>query len=566
MSLNTPKLAGLFRPDASYPTFYLAQGQVFNLPPNQSLDEFYSDLANFPTLLNDYESDLSLVYYQPRDKSLILIRDFCGATPLYVAKASDGSYAYGFDLKALFDELGGRPPLNEATFYDFLATHYRHVFRDPTRTFHEGVYQVPAGHYAVIDSKGLSFRPWLDLSFDPNVGQLDVETAAELYLSILKDNVLCRLKALEGQKLAFSVSSGLDSSTVASLAANKLGPIEAFFVAYKDQAHSPYDETAGVMDLVTAKGWSLNRLDLLAPDLLAATTELLNKTSSPIITVTWLAHYVLARAAAKAGYTRLFSGLGGDESLAGEFEHFFLFFADLKKENQIARLDSETQDWIRLHDHPVFKKSPAVRDLWHQKNLNFATGEIRVNQVRYSQYQRYFEPEWIKAMEAQIPPVPMPRPYPYYLSNRLFQEMSYETSPPTLWSEALSSKAAGIKGVFPMASPSLFRLAYSLPGTYKYDQGLTKMLIRRSVGGLLPETTRWNPVKTGFNAPLDLWLKEPKLAAKVLEILESGPLSQKGWLKKGAAKEIIADHTSGVANHMMVLWPLIVTAIFLDQK
>jgi asparagine synthase (glutamine-hydrolysing) len=519
-------------------------------------------LAQNPGRLNDLESDLALIHYAPETERLTLIRDGCGATPLFVAPKGRG-WVYGFELAALFAELGQVPPINEAAFYDFLATHYRHIFRDPQRTFHEGVRQIPAGHYAVIDRQGLSVKPWLDLSFDPQVGQIDVQAASELYLDLLRQNVQARLRALAGQRLAFSISSGLDSSSVASLAARELGPLDTFFVAYKDQAASPYDETSGVLAIVQEKGWRLNRLDLTAPDLLQQTRELLTKTQAPILTVTWLAHYVLARAVHEAGYTHLFSGLGGDESLAGEFEHFFLFFADLQKENQLARLDSETQAWIRLHDHPVYRKSPEVRDNWFHRNLDFATGEIRVDRSRYAQNQGFYDPDWIAAMEATAPPVPMPRPYPYFLSNRLFQEMSYETSPPTLWSEALSSQAAGVKGVFPMASPRLFRLAYSLPGTYKYDQGLTKMLIRRGSQGLLPEVTRWNPVKTGFNAPLDLWLREPKLAQEVLDLLESGPLSQKGWLKKGAARTLVQAHQRGQANHMMALWPLIVTALFL---
>jgi asparagine synthase (glutamine-hydrolysing) len=555
-------LAGFYAPGQNAPEFSLAQGQVFN-PPLPQL-ELYRALAQNPALLNGLESDLSLVHYRAQDDSLILIRDGCGATPLLVAQRDNG-WVYGFDHAALFQVLGRVPALNELTFYDFLATHYRHIFRDPQRTFHAGVIQIPAGHYAVINQKGLTIQPWLDLSFDPQYGQIDVQSASELYLSLLKENVLCRLKALQGQKLAFSISSGLDSSTVASFAAQELGKLETYFVAYKEQAHSPYDETDGVMALIRDKGWNLHRLDLTAPDLLSLTSELLAKTRAPIITVTWLAHYVLAKAARAAGYLRLFSGLGGDESLAGEFEHFFLYFADLKKENLHERLHDETNWWIHLHDHPVYHKSFAARDAWFQRNLDFATGQIRVDQVRYAQNQRFFNHDWIQAMEAQIDPPPMPRPYPYFLSNRLFQEMSYETSPPTLWSETLSSQAGGIKGVFPMASPRLFRLAYSLPGTYKYNQALTKQLIRRGSLGLLPEVTRWNAVKTGFNAPLDLWLREPKLAADVLDLLESGPLSQKGWLKKGAARELVTTHQKGEANHMMVLWPLIVTALFLGM-
>jgi asparagine synthase (glutamine-hydrolysing) len=135
-----------------------------------------------------------------------------------------------------------------------------------------------------------------------------------------------------------------------------------------------------------------------------------------------------------------------------------------------------------------------------------------------------------------------------------------------MWSEALSSGAGGVKVVFPMASPYLFRLAYSLPGTFKYENGFTKMLIRRSTKGLLPDSTRLNHVKTGFNAPLDMWLQDPKTAKDALELIKGSSLAKKGWLKKGAIDQILEEHLKGSHNHMMLLWPLISSAIFLDLK
>jgi asparagine synthase (glutamine-hydrolysing) len=358
----------------------------------------------------------------------------------------------------------------------------------------------------------------------------------------------------------------MDSATVASLAYKHLGkPLECWFMAYKDQSDSPYDESKGVNDLIKATGWKLNRVDLTAPDLLAETEALMELTKAPMITVTWLAHFVLAKQARTAGNSFLFSGLGGDESLAGEFEHFFVFFADLKASGQDELLAKETEAWIRLHDHPVFKKSPAVRDDWFKRNIDFASGTILVDQRRYLAVQEYFDQAWWREMEAKEPPIPMPHPYPYYLSNRLFQEMNYETSTPTLWSEALSSKAAGIKGVFPMTSPKLLRLALSAPGTFKYQDGVTKMLLRRALKGILPESSRLNPVKTGFNAPLDEWLKEPKLLKDVHDLLVSPPFSNLNWLAKGATDRILTEHKSGARNHMMLLWPLISAAIFLRK-
>jgi asparagine synthase (glutamine-hydrolysing) len=556
--------SGLSLREASSDALFM-KGDVYSLK-SRSGEALLPILQN-PGLLNSMESDASIISYDKSRDSLLLLRDPSGATPLFYHEDEDGTVAAAFDLPSLFKLLKKPPLAREDVLYDFLATHYRYVFRIPDRTFHERVYQVPAGHFVLFGDKGKLRSPYIDLSFDPEAQKMSFKEAADHYLNRLRENTLFRLEALKGVKYAFTVSSGLDSATVASLAAEKLRePIDAFYMAYSSAKGTPYDESEGVKALVDYKGWRLHPLELSSPDLLSETKELMEKTLAPSVTVTWLANYALSKYARSMGFERLFSGLGGDESLAGEFEHFFVFFADLYFSGQKELLDKETEAWKRLHDHPVFKKGPEVRDAYFQRNLDFTTRAIRPDPLRYSQNRSYFDPDWVLAMEASIPPPPMPTPYPFFLSNRLFEEMSYETSPPTMWSEALSSSAGGIKGVFPMASPYLFRLAYSLPGTFKYENGFTKMLLRRSTKGLLPDSSRLNPVKTGFNAPLDMWLKDPKTAKDALELIKGSKLAKKGWLKKGAIDQIVEEHLKGSHNHMMLLWPLISTAIFLDLE
>ncbi|MDR1051682.1 MAG: hypothetical protein LBP95_11550 [Deltaproteobacteria bacterium] len=546
----------------------LSRGRVFDLGGGGPTPEMLEAWAREPAGLYARESDLSFAWYFPAEDKVVLVRDACGLTPLFYAPLGDG-WAVAFDLGELFRTLGRVPGPDEDTFFDFAATHYRHIFRDPSRTFHLGVRQVPAGHQVVLDAgsprDGPRARRWLELPFQRDLAALPPDEASREYVALLDKNVACRLEALAGEKYAFTISSGMDSSTVAALAARKLKkPLSCWFMAYKDQAFSPYDESGGVEALIRATGWELNRVDLGAPDLLAETRDLMELTRAPLATVTWLAHHVLAREAKSAGCDHLFSGLGGDESLAGEFEHFFVFFADLRASGQTELLDRETEAWARLHDHPVFKKSPRARDEWLKKNVDFANLKIKVDQDRYRLNRDYFDPLWWEAMERRAPPVPMPHPYPSFLSNRLYQEMNYETSPPTVWSETLSSGAAGVRGVFPMASPRLLSLALSCPGTAKYQDGVTKMLLRRGLEGILPDCARLNPVKTGFNAPLDLWLREPRLFGDVRDLLTSPPFINLGWIRRPAVERIMREHLQGARNHMMLLWPLISTALFLQ--
>ncbi|MDR3038359.1 MAG: hypothetical protein LBV21_03570 [Candidatus Adiutrix sp.] len=546
---NHPPAAGAF----------YARGTVYDLPAGGTARAELEKIAADPALLNRLEADLALIRQDPRTGSWRLVRDL-GQTPLYYAPL-EGGFAWSFTYRGIL-ELLDRPEPDEATLFDYLATHYRYVFRDPGRTFHRGVRQVLAGSYVDIDAAGTAVRPWLNLEHDPEVFRLGPAEATDRLMTILRRSVDLRVQA--AVRPAFTISSGLDSSTVASLAAGRLsGGQDVFSVGYGGPEITEYDETAGVTELTRAHpDWRWTHLVLDRPDLTGETEKLIRLTRSPVITVTWLAYYLLA--CRMDGFREVFNGLGGDETLAGEFGHFFHFFAELKAAGDEARLEAEIEAWSRLHDHPVFRKNRAVVQRFWDRNLDFATGEIKVDREVYRGVARFFADDWFETF-GRTPP-PMPRPYPNFLSNRLFQEISFETSPPTLWGLFMANQALGLRGVSPIMSPALFRLCLSLPGAVKYDQGLTKALFRRGLKGVLPESLRTLVKKTGFNAPLNLWFNEPKTRRPAMEIIMDGPLARRGWLKKGAAEGIFREHRSGRANHMMLLWPLLNTALFLMNE
>ncbi|MCL2029765.1 MAG: asparagine synthase-related protein [Deltaproteobacteria bacterium] len=530
---------------------------VFRSPPAR-LSEEVARLAGNPALLNHLEADLALARRDPKTGTWRLVRDF-GQTPLYYALLPDG-FAWSFSYVKLLDYLAFEAPAltepDEATLFDYLATHYRHVFRDPGRTFHRGVRQVPAGAYVDIDEAGARVSSWLDLRQDPHVLALGPEEATQGLMDLLKHSVDWRAGAALGP--AFTVSSGLDSSGVASLAARTLGRgLDVFSAGYTPPTE--YDESAGVRELIQAHpDWRWTHLTLDRPDLFGETEKLIKLTRSPVITVTWLVYHLLAKN--MEGFREVFTGLGGDESLAGEYGHFFYFFADLKAAGDTARLEDEIEGWGRLHDHPVFRKNRTEVERFWARNLDFATGEIKVDQEVYRGGAEFFNDDWFETFGRPAPP--MPRPYPGFLANRLFQEISFETTPPTLWGFQRVNEALGLRGVSPFLSPPLFKFCLSLPGTVKYDRGLTKALLRRGLGGLLPESIRTLSRKTGFNAPADRWFGEARTRRLTMEILHDGPLARRGWLKKGAVERLFKEHPR--VNHMMRLWPLLNASLFLE--
>ena len=143
----------------------------------------------------------------------------------------------------------------------------------------------------------------------------------------------------------FTLSGGLDSSAVVAMAHRITGvPQPAISSIHNGEA---FDEEKEIMDIVNSGIVDWEPISINDPDIF----DLLEKASImheyPIPTVTWLNHFILTEKVKNLGYTSLFTGLGGDELNAGEYDYFYYFFADLKYQKNDALLIHEIETWIK---------------------------------------------------------------------------------------------------------------------------------------------------------------------------------------------------------------------------
>ena len=161
--------------------------------------------------------------------------------------------------------------------------------------------------------------------------------------------------------------------------------------------YSEYDEAGGIAPLAARYGARWENIVLADPPLVETIDRLVRIHDGPLCTVTWLSHFHLMKKAFEDCKDIIFSGLGGDECLAGEYEHFFYFFADLKLKGDEGRLAAEIDNWVRLHDHPVFRKSRAVVEDVFSRLVDFTRpGRIHYDRKRYGAYLSFFEPDFVR--------------------------------------------------------------------------------------------------------------------------------------------------------------------------
>jgi asparagine synthase (glutamine-hydrolysing) len=139
-----------------------------------------------------------------------LARDRLGVKPLYWAR-HDGAFYFASEAKALLCALP-RPSLRRDAVADYLTFLW---VPDPETLF-EGIYKLPAGHFATFDGRDFSVREYWDMRFEPEgrpADQLADEVRAEVDASV-------RRQMVSDVPLGSFLSGGIDSSAiVASMAA-----------------------------------------------------------------------------------------------------------------------------------------------------------------------------------------------------------------------------------------------------------------------------------------------------------------------------------------------------------
>jgi asparagine synthase (glutamine-hydrolysing) len=497
---------------------------------------------------------MALALHDPLRGALYLARDRLGTRPLYYA-CDGGRLAFaGRPLPlARLDWVRGGP--DPAFVARAAVMHYRLRDCEPGRSPYLGVHQVPAGHLLEWRGRGQPrVRPYWRLQ---ERGELCLRQSglAEHLRDLLMDSVrralaLCR-------RPAFMLSGGLDSASVLGCAVHLGGSVQpAFSAVYDDPT---FDESGAISEAASAlaRPWVAVRVE--PPDVPALVARLVEIHQEPVATATWMAHHLLCAEVAGRGCDAIFGGLGGDETCAGEYEYFPAHFADLEAAGH-AGLAREVAAWARHHDHPVHRKSAAAaRRLMDEMMDPERPGRCRVVRARILRYRQALEPDFFD-LDAFAPA--LEHPFGSALCNRTYHDLTRETLPCCLRAQERHGRAAGIEHHMPFLDHRLVEWAWRVPGRRRIRGGITKLLLRRAMRGLLPRGTLHRVAKSGWNAPAHRWFAGP-VRPFMLELLADPRFRQRGVYRASELRRVLDEHRDiveggrPVEDHMLFLWQVL---------
>jgi asparagine synthase (glutamine-hydrolysing) len=499
---------------------------------------------------------------------LFLARDPLGIKPLYYTQSQDG-FAFASEVRALPAGGLGERKLSQ----DALTSYLLFGSVSEPVTMLEGVFSLPPGHrmllYVPERRRTPRARPWWDVASSPAARDpkkpRDLADAARRLRPMLEDAVRAHLIA--DVPVGLFLSSGLDSSTIAALAARTQPGIHSFTLTFPG---TPYDEAAAARSVAEHCGTQHREVPLDGGAVLTRIDEVLGALDQP--TMDGVNTYFVSWAAREVGLKVALSGLGGDELFAG-----YSSFSDTQRMQKLIRLAWFVPAPLRRALAPLLasmagdRSSPdaprkaagawnfpdALPHPYFFTRSLFAPGQI----------EKVIEPQFrLSAINADG--VTLDPTWLGWLERTAGEARKMESTAATAWLEMRTymastllrdtdsvSMARSLEVRVPLLDTPLVEFVQTLPDAARLRPGAQKALLTDAIGDLLPPGILAQRKRT-FTLPWEAWLRGP-LRSRVQGSLAEPVAALVPYLQKNGMSQVWSAFVNGKTSWSRV-WSLFV--------
>jgi asparagine synthase (glutamine-hydrolysing) len=492
--------------------------------------------------------------YDLAQRTLFLARDRLGVKPLFLAELSDGSLAFGSELKALTAHPLLRRTIDPLAVEDYLTWGYI----PDHRSILAGVSKLAAGHYLLLrhDAPMPRVVQWWDVSFAERRAGRSSDLEAEL-LHLLRQAVSSRM--VSDVPLGAFLSGGVDSSSVVALMAEiSNAPVKTCAIGFDVAA---LDETS-YADAVARRFSTDHRSRTLSPDDFDAVDALTGMFDEPFADASALGTWRVSQLARET-VTVALSGDGADEAFAGYRRHRFQYAEDRAR----GILPQAVRGPVLGALGAVWPKADwAPRPLRAKTTLLSLAGSSEEGYARALAVvppelrDELYSPEFLRLRgdyRAEQPLLDLMRAAPARsgLDRAQYADLKFWLPGDILTKVDRVSMAVSLEAREPLLDHRLIEFAAAVPERMRVRGGQGKWLMKRAMKRYLPDEVLFRP-KQGFVTPIAQWFRGP-LAGAARGIGASAALSRTGWFDAKRLGALADEHISGRSDHSRILWQLL---------
>jgi asparagine synthase (glutamine-hydrolysing) len=482
-------------------------------------------------------------------RTLFLARDRLGVKPLYYTQVG-GRLVFGSEIKALLQYPAVRARLDLEGLNNFLSLKYVPA----PQTMFAGILALPPGWLLACDRRGVSARPYWDLSFacDPGAPQPEQDYAERLE-ALLRESV--RLELRSDVPFGAFLSGGIDSSTIVAIMSQFLDqPVKTFSVGFEGDG-AKYSELPYARLVAERYHTEHHEVLVRGQHLVDLAEKVVWHLDQPIADEAALANYMVAELASRH-VKMVLTGEGGDELFAG-----YARYAGERLSSLFRRMPACVRSL-------ALAASPRLPGLRRPKIALYALCQP----AEVTRFANWF-PLLNGGMKSALLSVEMKRRLDGASADQVFASHLVRTDASDPLSRMLyvdtklwlpddllargdkTSMAASLEARVPLLDHKLVEFAASLPPHLKLKRFTRKYLLKKVSRAWLPPEII-DRKKKGFPIPMSVWFRK-EARSFVRDALSDRTFRQRGLFSPVCVEQLLDEHDTGRADHGTLLWGLL---------
>lgn len=431
--------------------------------------------------------DFAFAIWDDKKQHLFCVRDHLGIRPFYF-HLSDTLFLFANDLKGLV----AHPDISNEMSDEAVANYFVHsLLISPSRTFFKEIQKLPPAHTLTITVSTVCRQCYWRPEDAQKIILPDAKAYADKLRELLEQAVHDRLRS--DYSITSHLSGGLDSSTIAVIAARKLREQGEKLLAFnwvpqpaanEDPTHYEWANSKTTAD---TEGISHSYVSI-------STEDIAHFMSNHNITYGdsagfWY-EYPVRKAAQKKNSRTILSGWGGDELCT---YHGHSFYANMLKEGNVVTLLRELRRVTHKKKNPV---RSFLRFVYHQLLIPFVPRRFYCKMPKNKCIERssfqFVKKEFLPVVNREKNKTLSLTMQPQRtIREHMLAYLQHGHLQGRIESWVASSFNNRLEYSYPLLDKRIVEFVLGVPAKYFVHNGTGRYLFRSAAEGILPEKILW---------------------------------------------------------------------------
>jgi asparagine synthase (glutamine-hydrolysing) len=442
-------------------------------------------------LYNEHREDMlpmldgmfALAIWDEDRQELFCARDRFGEKPFHYFK-SDEKFVFGSEMKELW-AYGISKIVNHDKLNEFVNTGAPRARDKQTETCYDNIQILDAATSLTVRDGKFIFKKYWSLDHVQINNDISLNEASKKFYELLRKSVELRLRS--DVTVGSSLSGGLDSSAIVMLV-DQLKSEEQGQKTFSARFKGFKKDEGKYIEEVVKKCKNIEAFNTWPAE--NSIEDIIEKATwhqeEPFGSSSILAQWSVMKLARENNVTVLLDGQGADEYLAGylpEYKTYIyqLFYQDKKRyKKEFVAFKEKHGAVYPIEPYENLESSRMKLGRW-KANL---TGKNIPHDTLFNELKNYTTKFGLKEL------------------------LRYADR---------NSMAHSVEVRLPFLSHHLVEFVFSLPDHFKVKEGWTKLILRKSMEDLLPQSITWRVDKIGYEPPQKSWMENDKIKEIISE-------------------------------------------------